>query len=271
MVSKSYRTDAIVLSTRRYQEADSLLLLLTPEKGKVSAIARGARKPTSKRAGKLQPFSFVEIQLYRGKSLQTVEQVDSKSMFSGILDSYEKFISSEAACELVSKAVPEGQESKAIFTYLLNFLSFIEKADSRKALVYALAFEFGMLYLLGTGPHLENCITCGRHIEQGSISLDPQKGGIVCGDCKTSSFEIPITVYDVRFLRLLKDIASRFTGKGFVASVNKSPKLRVTETGVTTLMNLIETLFSYQFDIEIECHRYFNECLLLHFRNNNTD
>lgn len=263
---KSYRTDAIVLSTRRYHEADSLLTLLTPDRGKVSAIAKGARKPTSKKAGKLQPFSHIEVQLYDGKTLQTVVQVNTRNIFPGLISSYEKFICSEVACELVSQVVLEGQKSKFTFYYLLNFLRYIEKADLFKAFIYTIAFELGMLYVLGVGLHLDDCVRCRSAASEENLVIDPSKGGIVCGRCEKGTFGISISWNDLLFLRALRDVFLRLQGKASSDKKDKTHRIKVSEGIILKTMNIIENFFLHQFDIEIKSNEYLSKSLISHIK-----
>ena len=195
MTEKLYLTEAIVLSTTAYQEADAIVRFLAPEHGLVSAVARGARRPTSKRAGKLQPFAHVRVQLHRGRTLDTVVQVESIDLHPGILQSFERMLAAEAACELARKVIQENQSAPVFFRMLVGFLARVERDQPLAAMVRALAFELGSLGVIGFEPRILACAACGFPVA-GHASIDIGRGGLICGSCGGGADESTAGVHD---------------------------------------------------------------------------
>ena len=89
MASRSYATDAVVLRSIRFGEADRVLHLYTAERGRIGAVAKGVRKTKSRFGGRLEPLSHVELQLHQGSGeLQTITGVELRRSHQAARDDY---------------------------------------------------------------------------------------------------------------------------------------------------------------------------------------
>lgn len=199
MLEKYVKTEGIIISSLPYLECSSILKILSSELGKVSAIARGARKTTSKRAGVLQPFNTVLFELYRGKSFYTVVQARSLRNRIPISSNYEKTLCAYFACELISKTLEEEQSIKGVFEILDAYLSILESVSKESAFVYLAGFSLAYLKLLGYKFALEECAVCGKKFSDTDIAglrKDPPQ--LICCEPERADFPEKSTPADFK-------------------------------------------------------------------------
>jgi DNA repair protein RecO len=124
-----YKAEAIVLRSMVYKEADRILTLFTREEGKVSAIARGVRKTTSRLRGAVQLFSHTHLVLYSGRSLDTVSQGDAEEHFSYLEQDLERFSTASYCAELVDRLTQAREQQPKVFFLLLSALRALKNGN----------------------------------------------------------------------------------------------------------------------------------------------
>jgi DNA repair protein RecO (recombination protein O) len=178
---RSFRAEAIVLRHSDWGEADRLLTLYTRQHGKVRAIAKGARKIASRKAGHIEPFTHVTLQLARGRDLLIVTQAETIDGYLPIredlaLTGYASYI-----LELLDRFTYEDEsENPTIFRLLVESLARLAaKSDPWLVIRY---YEMRLLDFLGFRPQLFECANCGREIlaEDQYFSFT---GGVICPRC----------------------------------------------------------------------------------------
>jgi DNA repair protein RecO (recombination protein O) len=183
-VGRTYRTEAIVLRSLRFSEADRILHLYTEDRGRIGAIAKGVRKTKSRFGARLEPLSHVELMLHEGAGvLQTITGVELLHSHRAVReDTYRLnvgLIGAEARLRLFGE--PEGNERA--FAALARFLELLDEvppAEGRPALdPLALSFQLKLLWLAGYLPHLTSCVECGA--EGSLVGFSARAGGAVCG------------------------------------------------------------------------------------------
>jgi DNA repair protein RecO (recombination protein O) len=179
---RSFRLEAVVLRHADWGEADRLITLYTRERGKVRAIAKGARKIRSRKAGHLEPFTRVTLQLARGRDLLIVTQADTVDAYLPIHENLVKTSHAAYVVELLDRFTYEDDiENYSIFRLLTEVLSRLEKeADPWLAIRY---YEVRLLDLLGYRPHLFECANCGREIKAEDQFFSAAQGGALCPAC----------------------------------------------------------------------------------------
>jgi DNA repair protein RecO (recombination protein O) len=179
---RSFRVEAVVLRHADWGEADRLLTLYTRERGKVRAIAKGARKIRSRKAGHLEPFTRVTLQLARGHDLLIVTQVDTQDAYLSIHENLVKTGYAAYIAELIDRFTYEDDtENFSIFRLLTEALRRIEQeTDPWLAIRY---YEVRLLDLLGYRPHLFECANCGREIKAEDQYFSAAQGGVLCPAC----------------------------------------------------------------------------------------
>jgi DNA repair protein RecO (recombination protein O) len=179
---RSFRVEAVVLRHADWGEADRLLTLYTRERGKVRALAKGARKIRSRKAGHLEPFTHVTLQLARGRDLFIVTQADTVDAYLPIHENLVKTSHAAYVVELLDRFTYEDDtENHKIFHLLTDALARLEKeTDPWLVIRY---YEVRLLDLLGYRPHLFECANCAKEIRAEDQFFSASQGGVLCPDC----------------------------------------------------------------------------------------
>lgn len=171
-----YKEQGIVLGSVNFAEADKIVTILTQGSGKVRAVAKGIRRTMSRFGARLEPFTHVNLMLYRGRNLDTVTQADIITPFRPIRDDFALFSAGEAMLEASEKVAEEHERNVKIFLLLLQGLRALETSPPDPAAV-AEAFLLRLLNVSGFAPSLTACAVCGRR-EVDRFSAG--QGGAVC-------------------------------------------------------------------------------------------
>jgi DNA repair protein RecO (recombination protein O) len=157
---RRYVTDAIVLSRFDLGEADRVLTLITPEFGKLKAIAKGIRRPTSRLGGSLEPFAELNIALARGRTFDIVTEVRVGHAWLRLRDSLESAATAWYLGELADRSLEERHEAEAQYALLHRAFELLDAgmAPGRVARWY----EMHLADELGQRPEVDRCVECGR-------------------------------------------------------------------------------------------------------------
>ena len=183
MAGRSYKTEAIVLRSLRFAEADRILHLYTSERGRIGAIAKGVRKTKSRFGARLEPLSHVELLLHEGSGeLQTVTGVDLRQSHRATREEPYRLSVGLIGAEAMLRLFGEPEANDRAFTALARFLDTLdelEPGDGEPPLdALALSFQLKLLWLAGYLPHLTSCVECGAGGDL--VGFDPRAGGAVC-------------------------------------------------------------------------------------------
>jgi DNA repair protein RecO (recombination protein O) len=173
-----YKDEGIVLKTIKLGEADRIVTLFMREQGKVRAVAKGIRKTKSRFGARLEPFTRVQLIIYRGRNLDTITSADIITSFDRVRTEYPSLVAAAALAELVEKMTPDREQ--AFSTYALLLAGLHALADGKGATVVP-AFLVKLLSVSGYHPQLRACAGCGRSDGLGAFS--PALGGAVCKSC----------------------------------------------------------------------------------------
>ena len=176
---RTSRTLAVVTSRFRLGEADRVVTLLSPDRGKFKAIAKGVRKPTSRLGGGVEPFAELEVALAAGRTFDIVTQVRSRRIWLALRERLKSSAVAWYVAELVERATSEEQPEPQLYDLLMRAWDLLESGASEA--VVARWAELGLLDLAGHGPELDRCLDCGRPpVEGESLGWDEAGGGIRC-------------------------------------------------------------------------------------------
>ncbi len=181
---KAYRVHAMVLRSRAFMEADRLVTLFSREKGKIQAVARGARRPRNRFSGSTGVFTFGIFHLFGGKNLENLSSVEVLEPFGDLREDLDKIAYASYMAELVDKSLEDGQVQEEMFTLLLQAFHVLDAGmDPRRT---ARAFEIRLLLLQGLQPELNRCVHCGQLLERSAsrVSISAAQGGILCSECR---------------------------------------------------------------------------------------
>jgi DNA repair protein RecO (recombination protein O) len=176
-----YRVSALVLRQCNLAEADRIVTLFTRERGKLSAIAKGSKRPKSKLAAGTQLFTHSRLQLAVGRNLDVVTQCEVVHPFDALHRDLTRLAYASYLCELVDCALEEQGRSERVFNLMLGTLQALETTEDPELLVRA--FELRLCDLLGYRPQLDHCVSCGKPAEDGALGFSPGTGGVLCEHC----------------------------------------------------------------------------------------
>jgi DNA repair protein RecO (recombination protein O) len=179
---RSIRVDAVVIRHSDYGEADRLLTLYTCQMGKMRVIAKGARKIASRKAGHIEPFTHVRLQLATGRDMFLVTQADTVDAYLPLRDNLILTGHASYALELLDRFSYEDEtENASIFRLLTETLARLaSKSDPWLALRY---YEMRLLDHLGFRPQLFECVNCRREIQAEDQFFSFSAGGVICPSC----------------------------------------------------------------------------------------
>jgi DNA repair protein RecO (recombination protein O) len=162
-ISGSVKTEGIVLRSLRYGEADRILHLYTPERGRVSAIAKGVRKARSRFGGRLEPFFRLNLVLYEGRGdLLTVTSAETVAAHPRLREDARTLDGAARACEAVARIFDDGDPHAGVYHLLANELALLDQAPASAGRANSLAFRLKLLLAAGFAPQLAACASCGE-------------------------------------------------------------------------------------------------------------
>lgn len=158
----SYRAEAIVLRTHKLGEADRIITLLTRERGKVRAVAKGVRRTKSKFGARLEPFSRVDLLVFEGKNLDIITQAESLNAYGQDLAlDYSLWTAGQTMLETADRLTPEDSISaESQYLLLVGALRTLVTGEHAAGLVLD-AFLLRALSMAGYSPTLNACVICG--------------------------------------------------------------------------------------------------------------
>jgi DNA repair protein RecO (recombination protein O) len=175
----SFVTEAIVTGARRYGEADKLVTLLTRARGRLTAIAKSARKPKSSLRGATEPFVRAKFELAEGRSLDIVRQTEIIDAHLGLRGSWRRLQLAGHVAEIANRMGEERFPDPELYDLLSEAIDGISEGV-RDAVV---RFKVGLLYHMGVFPDLSGCAKCGASRTRGNVHLDMKGHGFLCGSC----------------------------------------------------------------------------------------
>ena len=212
---KSERSDALILRSVDFGESDRILHLLAPEHGRLTAIAKGARRSAKRFAGTLDLFNHLRVQLSwrRGGAMCVLEQAVLVHHYAPLRSDPKRFALGCYLLELLDRLAPErgvARDTQRLFRFALDALEALARHRPDPALRTIL--ELRALDALGLRPELRRCVGCGREIgEQAAVGFHVADGGPLCGVCAARRSDlVPVHLGTLRALEraLELDVAS---------------------------------------------------------------
>ena len=194
-MSKYYTTKGIVLRTYKLREADRIIVLISPDRGMIRAVAKGIRKTKSKFGSRLEPTTHVSMQVHKGKGdLDLITQVETLDHFRTIREDLNRLTKAIAMLEAVDQVVLPDEPAIELHRMLLGALKTLEKNDS---VLVTPSFYLKLLVLEGSGPIVDQCVVCGN---TDIVAFSNEEGGVMCETHRTG---IPISAPAIDLLHLI--------------------------------------------------------------------
>ncbi len=185
-------TSGLVLRETHTKESDKILTVLTPDLGKISVIARGARKKSSRLSASSQLLAFSELTIYQRGNWCYLDEGSTIELFDGVRQDIERLSLASYFAELTESVCGEGNPMPEVLSLLLNALYALSYLEKEPILVKT-AFELRLMAISGFEPLADGCAVCGKtEIEQ--PMLDVVQGCVHCAKCKTGGgLSLPLT------------------------------------------------------------------------------
>jgi DNA repair protein RecO (recombination protein O) len=213
MSSRAVKTEAVVLRSMRYGEADRILHLYTPHRGRVSAIAKGVRRARSRFGGRLEPFFRLNIELHEGRGeLLTVTGAQTIDGHARLRGDARALDAAARACDAVGRLFETPEPHPGVFNLLCRQLALLDEraapgagagpgvsggagsgASGGVGRAAALAFRLKLMLAAGLAPQLGACASCGER--EHLVGFSGAAGGVVCGACEAGSFPLHEDAY----------------------------------------------------------------------------
>ena len=189
------KIQAVVLRSIRYGEADRIVHLYTPHRGRVGAIAKGARRARSRFGGRLEPFFRLDLVLHEGRGeLLTVTAAETMSGHPRLRGDGAALDAAARACDAVSRLFETDEPHPEVFNLLCNELALLDAEPARGTRSNQLAFRLKLLLAAGLAPQLAACAVCGAR--EHLTGFSGAAGGVVCSACEASSFPLDADAHE---------------------------------------------------------------------------
>jgi DNA repair protein RecO (recombination protein O) len=191
VAGKTLKTEAIVLRSIRYGEADRILHLYSTARGRINAIAKGVRRPKSRFGGRLEPFFRLDLLLHEGRSeLLTVTNVATVDGYPRLRSSGPALTAGARACDAVLRLLDSAEPNPPAYNLLCRYLAMLDDPALPRAagIEAALSFRLKLALAAGFSPELASCARCGE--AEHLTGFSGAAGGVVCAGCEAGSFEL---------------------------------------------------------------------------------
>lgn len=197
MASPTYAARAIVLRKTRLSESDLIVTLLSESGAQLRAVAKGARKPTSQFASRLELFSEVDLLCAEGRNLDIVKEARLVAGRGGVRASLERSTAVAPTAELLERVTQVNLDEPRLFQATSVAYRTLDEAPAAQAPALAAAHLLKTLAFAGLRPSLDGCVVCGRPMsasaEGAPVRFSFHEGGAVCSDCARASETLPVT------------------------------------------------------------------------------
>ncbi len=178
-----------MLRSIRYGEADRILHLYTPNRGRLSAIAKGSRRANSRFGGRLEPFFRLALECHEGRGdLLTITGAHTISAYPRLRSHGGALDVAARACDAVGRLFETSEPHPGVYNLLCRKLSLLNEQPQSAAAALALAFRLKLLLAAGVCPQLDACANCGER--EHLVGFSGAGGGVVCGACEAASFPL---------------------------------------------------------------------------------
>lgn len=192
MAKPSRHVRVLVLRKTKLGESDVILTCLNAQGEQVRMVAKGARKPTSTFASRLELFCVSDVLIHEGKNLHIVSEARLVEGFAHLRSSATKVAAASPILEALYKIAQEDLASPILFDMSVKALTLIEQTDDVHALLLCAAAMLKIVMAEGVRPSLDSCISCGRSIDiralSRSVGFSFDDGGVVCTTCDDALF-----------------------------------------------------------------------------------
>jgi len=237
------KSEAIVLRTYNLTESSKIIVLLTPGRGKVRAVAKGVRRTKSKFGSALEPITHVEVQIHfkEGRDLQTLSQAETRESFPSIRSDLTRLGLASLMCELMGQFVQEGEESTPQFVLLLVSLKTLASMSKNYGSLL-ISFYMKLLDISGLLPEVNFCVRCKGAIRDHAYLATV--GGALCSKCSAGVGE-RISAGSLKVMTRL-----------LTTDWTMLERVRLTEQSVNEILNALNAYIFYHTGHELKSAKF---------------
>lgn len=221
------KTEGIILRVMDYLESSKIITCYTPDYGKISLIAKGARRPKSRIGGSLDLLQHVALVYYQKdtRELQTLSQVDVISSFQSFQSNLRMLSFGLAILELINKLELSKNPNPKLFYYSVEALKGLEEAIEPELIFYQ--FIWRWLESTGLHPKLRRCLSCKQFPSTKFVIFSISEGGYYCQNCSTTlENSVEISEKCLKLLLYLREnkvpkVASTPVPQGLILELSK--------------------------------------------------
>jgi len=201
--TRTIRTETVVLRHQVFGEADRILTLLTPNHGKLRAIAKGVRRPSSRKTGHLDLYMRTDVLLASGRNLYVVTQAQTIDAYRQLREDLVRSSYASCSVELLDRFTPDGEPNKDLYWLLGKTLSRISANDNLP--ITMRHYELHLLEMVGFRPELDFCVGNNEPIQPEDQYFDAIAGGVLCPSCGSGKRNVwPISMDVLKLMRFLQ-------------------------------------------------------------------
>ena len=199
---RSIRTEGVILRRRDFGESDRILIIFTRKLGRISGIAKGSRKPTSRIAGHLELFMRCSFLISRGRNLHLITQAEVIDPYDSLRQELKGIGQGSYIVELVDAVTYEEGSNLKLYDLLVTTLDALDSGQDPAIITHY--FELHLLGLVGFQPEFFICVECGKQVIEQDQYISGELGGVVCPNCLANAAGADIRPVPARLLKYLR-------------------------------------------------------------------
>ncbi|MGE6665108.1 DNA repair protein RecO [Paenibacillus xylanexedens] len=242
-----YRVEGIVIRSMDYGEGNKIITLCTESGGKVGVLVRGAKKPKSRHAALVQPFTFGQYVYFRNTGLGTLNAGEIVESYHELREDLVKASYAFYACELLDRVLQDEETGTFWFKQLKACLQALK--DEKDPVVITSLYEMKILQASGYGPQFDECISCNQERPDEQLFISPRLGGVLCRACK--HFDPPAMSVSPKALKLLRLFAQ--------LDLQRLGNISVSESTRDEIKKLMRAFMDHQLGLNLKSRSFLDQ------------
>lgn len=242
-----YRVEGIVIRSMDYGEGNKIITLCTESGGKVGVLVRGAKKPKSRHAALVQPFTYGQYVYFRNTGLGTLNAGEIVESYHELREDLVKASYASYACELLDRVLQDEETGTFWFKQLKACLQALK--EEKDPVVITSLYEMKILQASGYGPQFDECISCNQERPDEQFFISPRLGGVLCRACK--HFDPPAMLVSPKALKLLRLFAQ--------LDLQRLGNISVSESTRDEIKKLMRAFMDHQLGLNLKSRSFLDQ------------
>ncbi|WP_433581704.1 DNA repair protein RecO [Paenibacillus amylolyticus] len=242
-----YRVEGIVIRSMDYGEGNKIITLCTESGGKVGVLVRGAKKPKSRHAALVQPFTYGQYVYFRITGLGTLNAGEIVESYHELREDLVKASYASYACELLDRVLQDEETGTFWFKQLKACLQALK--EEKDPVVITGLYEMKILQASGYGPQFDECISCNQERPDEQLFMSPRLGGVLCRACK--HFDPPAMSVSPKALKLLRLFAQ--------LDLQRLGNISVSESTRDEIKKLMRAFMDHQLGLNLKSRSFLDQ------------